>query len=151
MRSLQFPFAQTFHSRAALQHFAAAWAQQIPLGTCIAMVGPMGAGKTTFVQGFAKGRHVLQPKSVVSPTYTLSNEYETPSDWLIHMDWYRISSAAGILALGLDDYFQRKDAIVLIEWADHYPALIPPNAYWISFSLPFDNIRARHISIANHT
>ena len=107
-------------------------AAQLRPGMVVALTGSLGAGKTSFVQGLAAGLTVRDVKQVVSPTYTLLNEYPTQAGpWLLHFDFYRLQDAESACALGLDEQIGRPDAISAVEWADHLPSIIPAHAVWI--------------------
>jgi tRNA threonylcarbamoyladenosine biosynthesis protein TsaE len=101
------------------------------------LVGPLGAGKTTFVQGLARGLGVAELSEVLSPTYTLVNEYPTrPKEKirrLVHIDLYRLADGAKAEALGIDEYLHRADAVVAVEWADSQPQLFGPETIWVRF------------------
>ncbi len=88
-------------------------------GVIIALSGPLGAGKTTFIQGFAKGLGIKS--KLTSPTFILVKEYPLPfrSDAkLYHIDLYRLESPQQLLDLGLKDLFDDSKNIILIEWAE---------------------------------
>ncbi|MCD6289119.1 MAG: tRNA (adenosine(37)-N6)-threonylcarbamoyltransferase complex ATPase subunit type 1 TsaE [Anaerolineae bacterium] len=91
-------------------------------GDIIALSGDLGAGKTTLVQGLARGLSITQP--VTSPTFILMNEYaSTPP--LYHVDCYRLADAVHeAWAIGLDDVLYG-DGVVVIEWADRVAPLLP--------------------------
>ena len=89
----------------------------------IALIGPLGAGKTTFVRGVAKAAG-CNADDVSSPSFTLINEYldgETP---LYHFDLYRIGNPDEFYAIGGDDYLGRS-GIILIEWPENGEGYIP--------------------------
>ena len=89
--------------------FACQLAQQLPLGTLITLQGDLGAGKTVFARGFARGMGITEPVS--SPTYTIVQEYNLPEGGrLYHLDLYRISSAESALAFGVDEFFDDRNA-----------------------------------------
>ncbi|BDD87146.1 tRNA (adenosine(37)-N6)-threonylcarbamoyltransferase complex ATPase subunit type 1 TsaE [Desulfofustis limnaeus] len=92
-------------------------------GDIIAFGGDLGAGKTTLIQAVAKGAGVHADEYVCSPSFALLHEYQGHIP-LYHLDLYRLRSADEVLALGLDDYFQR-DGIALVEWYDRAPELFP--------------------------
>ena len=100
----------------------------------IALVGDLGAGKTTFVQGFARA---LGIKEVVhSPTFLILKIYEIRDTkyeirHLIHIDCYRIESSKELLHLGFKELLKDKDAIMLVEWADKIRSLLPHDTLWI--------------------
>lgn len=85
-------------------------------GIVIRLTGELGAGKTRFVQGLARGLEVPEDYDITSPTYTLINEYPARIP-LYHVDLYRIGSAMDADGIGLWDLFTRK-AVVAVEWAD---------------------------------
>jgi tRNA threonylcarbamoyladenosine biosynthesis protein TsaE len=91
--------------------------------------GPLGAGKTAFVQGLARGLGVIE--SVTSPTFGLIREHALPAsqsalDRLAHMDFYRLAGAAEARDLGLDDELDDPGTLVVIEWPERAEAAIPP-------------------------
>lgn len=88
---------------------------------CIALVGDLGAGKTTFVQGIATGLGVPDEARVTSPTFTLVNIYRGGSADLVHSDLYRIERESELVELGLDDLIG--EAVVCVEWADKFAVL----------------------------
>lgn len=85
-------------------------------GIVIRLTGELGAGKTRFVQGLARGLEVPEDYDITSPTYTLINEYPARIP-LYHVDLYRIGSAMDAEGIGLWDLFTR-EAVVAVEWAD---------------------------------
>ena len=91
-------------------------------GDVLALVGPLGAGKTTFVQGLARGLDVPPDRHVASPTFALVNEHPGRVP-LVHADLYRIEDARELAELGLTDAFDR--AAVAIEWLDRFPDAAP--------------------------
>jgi len=91
-------------------------------GDVIALVGDLGAGKTSLVQGLARG---LGAPAATSPTFTIVNEYRGGRVPVVHADLYRIERDRDLDELGLDEQIRRGDAVVLIEWADRYPQVLP--------------------------
>ena len=102
------------------------------MGDVLALTGDLGAGKTQFVKGFVAG--VGCSTGVTSPTFTLVHEYTGGRLPVYHFDWYRLESADAVLRLGLDDYLYG-DGVCVIEWADRFPALLPPNTRWIALRI----------------
>lgn len=119
----------TTDSPEATRRFAAALATTIAPGTVIALCGPLGAGKTCFVQGLAAGLGVPATVPVNSPTYILMNIYEGGRLPLYHFDWYRLDSADQLAALGLEEYFEGP-GVSIVEWADKFPQVLPPSTRW---------------------
>ena len=108
-------------------------------GDTIALVGDLGAGKTHFTKGLAEGLGFNG--DVTSPTFSLVQEYRGGRLPLFHFDFYRIESADELLALGWDDYLDEA-GVVVVEWADKLPDLLPTNARWLRFSLSPDGTRS---------
>ena len=105
------------------------FANFIELGDVIALLGDLGTGKTTFIKGLLKGLQYNRP--VTSPTYTLINEYDAKYP-IIHIDSYRELELSRWIKLGLNDYMDGNN-IILIEWADRIKALLPKNTINIDF------------------
>ena len=91
----------------------------------ISLVGDLGAGKTTFTKGFAKGFGVKQ--TVTSPTFTIMNEYEGSQMPLYHFDMYRLSSKEEAINCGFEEYFDlsKLKGVVIVEWASNTEGLLP--------------------------
>lgn len=111
-------------------------------GDVVCLKGDLGAGKTHFVKGLAKGLSI-DPGSVSSPTYTLINEYHGEVS-LYHFDCYRIKSVAEALDIGIEDYFYG-EGVSVVEWPERVSELIPEDAYIVAFEHVSDT--ERNISI----
>ena len=90
--------------------------QTLPAGTVIAYRGDLGAGKTAFTRGLARGLGIQDP--VTSPTYTIVNEYLGGRVPLFHFDMYRLHSADDLFDIGWDDYLERQ-GICAVEWSEN--------------------------------
>lgn len=111
----------TTHSREETQKMARDLAATLQGGELIVLIGDLGAGKTTFVQGLAEGLGVTA--RVKSPTFTVMNEYPCATlgvKRLVHLDLYRFTSADELRALSLADEL-REDSVVVIEWPNAVP------------------------------
>ena len=97
------------------QLFASELAKNIKPGTVIALIGNLGAGKTTFAKGFAKGLGFSD--HVISPTFKLISEYVGNIN-LYHIDCYRIDTSFDFLNIGGEHYLNPINAITLIEWPE---------------------------------
>jgi tRNA threonylcarbamoyladenosine biosynthesis protein TsaE len=89
----------------------------------VLLIGNLGSGKTTLAKGIVNGLKLAEPEDVASPTFTLIHEYGDGR--LYHIDLYRLDTAAQVAALGFDEILSR-EAIVLIEWGERFPELLPP-------------------------
>ena len=107
--------------------FGQKMAALLPRGAILALSGDLGAGKTTFVQGFAKGLGIVDP--IQSPTFVILNIYEG----LYHFDLYRLKNSVDFASLGFEEYFQ-KGGICAIEWPDRIAPLLPPETVYIDFA-----------------
>lgn len=118
------------------EELANEFSREVKPGTVIALHGDLGAGKTVFSRGFARGLGITEPVS--SPTYTIIQEYKLPrGGWFYHLDLYRIQDTAAALAFGADEYLQDEFSISLLEWAERIPSLLPPDTI---------HVRIKHIS-----
>ena len=98
---------------------AARLGRALQVGDVIALTGPLGAGKTTFVQGLAEGLGVPAARHVSSPSFALVNEHPGRVD-LVHVDFYRIRSAAELPELGIEEAYDRQgERIAYVEDAVH--------------------------------
>jgi tRNA threonylcarbamoyladenosine biosynthesis protein TsaE len=113
-------------------------ARSLPKKACVLLIGNLGAGKTTLAKGIIDGLGFAEPDEVVSPTYTLIHEYGEGRAF--HIDLYRLDKVEEVATLGLDDIFDR-EAVVLIEWGERFPALMPKPRVEISLSAVGDDDR----------
>jgi tRNA threonylcarbamoyladenosine biosynthesis protein TsaE len=109
-------------SAADMQALGERLGRALRAGDVLGLIGPLGAGKTTFVQGLARGAGVPPERHVASPTFALVNEHPGRIP-LVHADLYRINDAAELDELGLQDCYDR--AAVAIEWLDRFPEIAP--------------------------
>ncbi|MGE5677612.1 MAG: tRNA (adenosine(37)-N6)-threonylcarbamoyltransferase complex ATPase subunit type 1 TsaE [Pseudomonadota bacterium] len=100
----------------------------VGIGNIICLSGDLGAGKTAFTKGIAKGLGVAD--YVTSPTYTIINEYEGRLP-LYHFDVYRLNDVEEMYELGYEEYFFG-DGVVVLEWADIVKEIIPKERLWIT-------------------
>jgi tRNA threonylcarbamoyladenosine biosynthesis protein TsaE len=108
----------------------------------IALTGNLGAGKTTLIQGIARGLGVKD--YVTSPTFIIINEYQGRLPFY-HVDLYRLDDVQLIEELGIEEYF-RQGGICVIEWAEKLGGLMPPNAERITIDIRSENERELHLS-----
>ena len=103
----------------------AALAGQMQPDQVYALIGDLGAGKTTLAKAIARGLGVTE--TLTSPTFTIVQEYETGRLPLYHFDVYRVNDEDELFEIGLEDYFH-KGGVCLIEWADLIEDIIPSGA-----------------------
>ena len=100
-------------------------ARTLPLGATVLLIGNLGAGKTTLAKGIVQGLGAAPADGVSSPTFTLIHEYGSPPA-VYHVDLYRLDSARDAATLGLDELFD-SPALVIVEWGERFPELMPPD------------------------
>ena len=99
-------------------------ARELPPRRIVLLIGNLGAGKTTLAKGIVSGLGAAPPDEVSSPTFTLIHEYGTEGR-AYHVDLYRLDEPHEVANLGLEELFDR-EAIVLLEWGERFPQLLPP-------------------------
>lgn len=104
---------------------------------CVGLCGPLGAGKTQLVKGLAEG--LGYGGAVTSPTFSLLHEYRGGREALFHLDFYRVESEEELPALGWDELLE--EGVVVAEWADKFPRLLPPGARWLRIEADGDDRR----------
>ena len=92
-------------------------------GAVVAFTGDLGAGKTAFVRGLARGLGI--PDRVTSPTFTIVNEYEGGRLPLFHFDLYRLGSADELFDIGWEDYLAQ-GGVCAVEWSERMEELLEP-------------------------
>jgi tRNA threonylcarbamoyladenosine biosynthesis protein TsaE len=112
-------------------------ARQLPSRAVVLLIGNLGAGKTTLAKGIVKGLGAAEPEDVSSPTFTLIHEYGSN---VYHVDLYRLDEEREVATLGLEEIFE-KEAVVLIEWGERFPGLIPTRHIEIRLEQKSGNVR----------
>ena len=106
----------TTNSPAETETIGAALGKILPAGTVIAYRGDLGAGKTAFTRGLARGLGFTD--MVTSPTYTIVNEYLSGRIPLFHFDMYRLGSSDDLWDIGWEDYLER-GGVCAVEWSEN--------------------------------
>lgn len=101
------------------------------VGDVLALIGPLGSGKTTFSQGLATGLEVPEERHVQSPTFALVNEHPGRVPF-VHADFYRVKDVSEVAELGLEEAYDR--AAAALEWADRFPEVIPRDHLELTFT-----------------
>ena len=128
------------------QRIAAALAKVVVPGTVIALEGDLGAGKTHFTQGLARGLGVGE--AVTSPTFNVMSVYDQGRLPLYHFDLYRLEDALELEDIAFYEYVEA-DGVSCIEWAAKFPEEIPAQALWISITTREDNVRSIEVRTAS--
>jgi tRNA threonylcarbamoyladenosine biosynthesis protein TsaE len=112
----------------------------------VCLYGELGAGKTVFTQGFAKGLGL--PSRLVSPTFIIVKRYSLKNDtqYFYHVDLYRLQKIEDIESLGLNEIFADKQAIVVVEWAERLGTIFPKERIDIRWAKVVDDTRTITIS-----
>ena len=103
----------------------------VQAGDVLALIGDLGAGKTTLTQGLMQG--LGYQEEVTSPTFSIVQEYRGGRLEVFHFDFYRIEEEHELLDLGWDDYLDR-DGVIIVEWPALHPDLLPKNTRWLKLS-----------------
>ena len=101
-------------------------AKRLTGGAVIALIGDLGAGKTIFIKGLAKGLGIEQ--MITSPTFVIMKLYKAKSreiKFLCHIDAYRLTKGQELIDIGLSDWLGKKDVVTVIEWADQVEDILP--------------------------
>ncbi|MEP7071989.1 MAG: tRNA (adenosine(37)-N6)-threonylcarbamoyltransferase complex ATPase subunit type 1 TsaE [Verrucomicrobiota bacterium] len=107
-------------------------AQKLGPGEVIGLTGDVGAGKTHFTKGIARGLGV--PGEITSPTFTLVHEYERGRLPLYHFDFYRLERLEELVAIGFEEYLDA-NGVCVIEWADRFREALPERTRWVHFEI----------------
>lgn len=117
----------------------------------LSLEGDLGGGKTTFLQGFAKGLGIKE--KILSPTFIIVRKNKIPGKkrsnfkYFFHFDCYRIKKEEEILDLGFNDYISKSENIIAIEWGDRIKGILPKET--IVFKFIFIDKEKRKIIIKN--
>ena len=103
-------------------------------GDILALVGDLGAGKTHLSKGIVQG--LGSSDEVSSPTFTLVHEYTGGRFSVAHFDWYRMESVDEAIAIGWEEYVDEFEGVMIVEWADKFPGLLPEHTQWWKLIAP---------------
>ncbi|MFO1440483.1 MAG: tRNA (adenosine(37)-N6)-threonylcarbamoyltransferase complex ATPase subunit type 1 TsaE [Verrucomicrobiaceae bacterium] len=121
---------------------AHAWGMQLSLtlaaGDVIALCGNLGAGKTQITRGIVAG--MGSETEVTSPTFTLVHEYLDGRLPVFHFDFYRMETAAEVIGIGWDEFLS-EPGVIIVEWADMFPDLLPLGTRWFHIEAQPDGSR----------
>lgn len=126
------------NSRQETVGFAEKFAQKLPKGAVIAFLGDLGAGKTAFVTGLAKGLSI--DCDVSSPTFAICNQYIGDENTLYHFDMYRVDGWDDLYSTGFFDCLD-SDSYIAIEWSENVYGALPDDAIIIDIKKVSENER----------
>jgi tRNA threonylcarbamoyladenosine biosynthesis protein TsaE len=121
------------------QKLGADFSQALKGGDFLAFYGELGSGKTTFIQGLAKGLGIT--RRIISPTFIIVRHYKIKSGNFYHIDLYRTESESDLLGLGIDEIIKDESNIVALEWAEKMGELLPRKRIDLHFEYLGDNKR----------
>lgn len=119
------------HSASETRSLGEALSKGLRPGDVLVLLGNMGAGKSEFTRGIARGLGILGP--IASPTFTILQAYDSGRLPLYHFDWYRINDPEELYEIGVEDYLLG-DGVAVVEWPDRAPELLPEAYLHISLS-----------------
>lgn len=134
---MDFPFEKISRSESETEQIAKEFSAFVREGMLIVLIGDLGAGKTFFTK---KLLHYFNINTANSPTFAIVNEY-TGLIKFYHFDFYRINKAEELIDIGIEDYFSDSDAVILIEWGNLFPELLPKERYEIEIKFISENER----------
>jgi tRNA threonylcarbamoyladenosine biosynthesis protein TsaE len=139
-----FKYQITTHSVEETKKLGKKIGECIKAGTVLALIGDLGSGKTSFVQGLARGLEVPDGYYITSPSYTLINEYPGRHP-LFHVDLYRLEDPVDFEDIGLYEILD-DNYVVAIEWADRIRQELSPDHVIIKFEISGKISRKIYIS-----
>lgn len=114
-------------------------------GDVVALTGELGSGKTCLTQGIARGLGVPEDYAVISPTFTLINEYPGRVAALFHVDLYRLQGVADLADMGYEEYLSG-GGVLVVEWADKIREAVPDGALCVAMTYQEENVRKMELS-----
>lgn len=133
------------HSEIETIEYGKQIASQLKKGDIILLCGELGSGKTKLTEGILSYFHLQN--EISSPTFTIVNEYQSPSFPLYHFDVYRLEDSDEFYAIGGEEYFEKGACI--IEWGEKVESILPPDYTKISFFRNFEKEDNRILEIEN--
>jgi tRNA threonylcarbamoyladenosine biosynthesis protein TsaE len=121
-------------------------ARRLPSQRVVLLRGDLGAGKTTLAKGIVSGLGAAAPDEVSSPTFTLIHEYGSEGR-VYHVDLYRLDELREVATLGLEELFDQ-EAVVLIEWGERFPQILPPEHTEIRIRSVRPGLEEREIEVS---
>jgi tRNA threonylcarbamoyladenosine biosynthesis protein TsaE len=145
LRFALWPMQERAQTPEAMVELGRASAAMVCPGSVIALVGGLGAGKTHWTKGLVAA--LGSPAEVTSPTFALVHEYPGACLPVFHVDFYRLETPQELIALGWDEYLEA-GGVIIAEWGDKFPDLLPPSTTWRIFSIEADGSRSIRLGLA---
>ena len=136
------------HSPEETEKIGEALAKSLQPGTILAYRGDLGAGKTAFTRGLARGLGCKE--TVTSPTYIIVNEYLGGRLPLFHFDMYRLASSDDLWDIGWEDYLDR-EGVCAVEWSENVAEALPEDTVWVDLRRLEGEDNGRRITITGVT
>ncbi|MBI3984809.1 MAG: tRNA (adenosine(37)-N6)-threonylcarbamoyltransferase complex ATPase subunit type 1 TsaE [Candidatus Levybacteria bacterium] len=136
----------TTQSLKETQNVAFDFAKTIKSGDILCFYGQLGSGKTSFIQGLAKGLGIA--RRIISPTFIIARHYDFNDLNFYHIDLYRTKTREDLLGIGIDEILSDDKNIVAIEWAEKLLDLLPLKRIDLRFEYVDDN--TRKITMESH-
>jgi tRNA threonylcarbamoyladenosine biosynthesis protein TsaE len=133
-------FSLPLPDEAATERLGATLAARLRPRDVVALVGGLGAGKTTLARAVLRAASGQPTLVVPSPTFTLVEVYDTPGGAFWHFDLYRLEQPEQVFELGWEE--ARTDGIALVEWAERLGPLLPPERLTVTLSIEGEGRRA---------
>lgn len=135
---------ETTHDAQESMEFAKKFATNLKGGEVLALYGDLGAGKTTFTKGLAEELRVEE--NITSPTFVMLKKYPAKLSGgqkveLVHIDAYRVETIEDIKSVGIEDFLNRNDVVMVIEWAEKIKEILPNDVIDINFKYIDENTR----------
>lgn len=128
----------TLRSAAETFDWGRRFAAELNAGSVVGLCGALGAGKTQVTKGVVAGLGCSA--EVTSPTFTIVHEYAGGRLPIFHFDFYRVQSETEIVSLGWDEYLDQR-GVMVVEWADRFPRLMPDATRWLCLEAVSENER----------
>jgi tRNA threonylcarbamoyladenosine biosynthesis protein TsaE len=129
-----------------MEAFGAEFVKKLPQGSIVAFQGDLGAGKTTFIRGMARGLG-LEVSQVSSPTFVYLNIYgEKGKGEIYHFDLYRLKGEEDFILAGFEEYLETS-AIVCLEWSERISSLLPKGTFLLKMHYHGDKETSRFIEV----
>jgi tRNA threonylcarbamoyladenosine biosynthesis protein TsaE len=132
-------FVHDTHDLNGTRAFGQTLAGRLRPGTVVALIGPLGAGKTFLVRAIAEGLGIADSRVVCSPTFVLLQEYDARLP-IYHFDVYRLQSPGEFFDLGVHEYFEGT-GVCLVEWGDRVEQFLPLDHMRLTIGVTGENSR----------